>query len=102
MYDTDSRRALANLTVGLVLGYTIGFIFVVIGQQTILYYTGGLILLFSILLTLVWGLSLLTLLFDMKRAQNGIVGKVIQKYDSIISTIIGEEDPEYEEFRYDK
>jgi len=88
MNSKNSRRAIINLTVGLMLGYSIGFLFVLLGQSTMFYYLGGLILLFSIILSIMLMFALAALYWDIKKENgSGIMGKLITKYDSKVTKI---------------
>lgn len=103
MSDPDTRKALVHLAIGLLFGYTIGFLFVTLGEETLVYYIGGMILLFSMLLTLVVILGGFAIYWDMKkRSGNGIMGTVICKYDAFVGRVAGTEN-EYsiEEFEDD-
>lgn len=92
MSDQDTRKALVHLAVGLIFGYTIGFLFVSIGEQSLIYYIGGMILIFSMLLTLVAVFGAFAIYWDMKkRSGNGIMGTVICKYDAFVSKVAGTE-----------
>ena len=88
MNDKDSRKSIINLSVGLVLGYSIGFLFVLLGQSTMFYYLGGLILLFSIILSIILMFGLIALYWDIKKENgSGIMGTLINKYDSKVTKI---------------
>lgn len=91
MHNTDSRRAIINLAVGLVFGYSIGFLFVLLGKSTILYYLGGMLLLFSIILSLILILSLAAIYWDIKKeTKSGVIGSIIYKYDDVVTSIASE------------
>lgn len=103
MNNADSRRTIINLAVGLLFGYSIGFLLVVLGKSTVLYYAGGMLLLFSIILSIMFILSLFALYWDLKKASgSGPMGHIIHRYDEAVTKLAStgkepEIDIEYEE-----
>lgn len=88
MNNKDSRKTIINLAVGLLFGYSIGFALVVLGDSSVLYYAGGMLLLFSIILSLMLVLSLFALYWDIKKVSgSGPMGHVIHKYDEAVTRL---------------
>lgn len=88
MKNSDSRRDIVNLAVGLTFGYSIGFILVLLGGSSILYYLGGLLLLFSLIASLIFILSLAAMYWDIKKqTKKGLLGRMICRYDQMVSSV---------------